>query len=71
MAPPKRNTYKLLLSVHRSVLDALDDLIEGDGEIPSRQEMVRRILAEHLRGRGYDVRDNADRADGRGGRSAG
>lgn len=69
MAPPKRDTHRVLLSVHRSVLDAIDDLIDGAGDAPSRPEMIRRILTRHLRGQGYDVRDNAEAA-GRDGKAA-
>ena len=58
MAPPKRNTHQVMLRVHQTVLDALDDLIAGAEDAPSRPEMIRRILTRHLRGQGYDVRDN-------------
>ncbi|MEM7709237.1 MAG: hypothetical protein AAF264_00455 [Pseudomonadota bacterium] len=58
MAPPKRNTHQVMLRVHQTVLDALDDLIAGADDEPSRPEMIRRILTRHLRGQGYDVRDN-------------
>ena len=58
MAPPKRDTHKVMLRVHASVLAALDDLIAGADDEPSRPEMIRRILTRHLRGQGYDIRDN-------------
>lgn len=58
MAPPKRDTHRVLLSVHRSVLDALDDIIAGAEDTPSRPELIRRILVRHLRGQGYDIQDN-------------
>ncbi|SFJ26529.1 hypothetical protein SAMN04488095_2347 [Jannaschia pohangensis] len=58
MAPPKRNTHQVMLRVHQTMLDALDDLIAGADDDPSRPEMIRRILTRHLRGQGYDVRDN-------------
>ena len=58
MAPPKRNTHQVMLRVHQTVLDALDDLIAGAGDEPSRPEMIRRILTRHLRGQGYDIQDN-------------
>ncbi|TFL16135.1 hypothetical protein [Jannaschia formosa] len=60
MAPPKRDTHRVLISVHSSVIDALDDLIAGADDEPSRPEMIRRILTRHLRGQGYDIRDNAE-----------
>lgn len=63
MAPPKRETKQVLIRVHTSLLDAVDDLIEGAGDKPSRPEMIRRILTRHLRGLGYDVRDNAEIAN--------
>ncbi|WP_245749229.1 hypothetical protein [Jannaschia pohangensis] len=47
-----------MLRVHQTMLDALDDLIAGADDDPSRPEMIRRILTRHLRGQGYDVRDN-------------
>ncbi|WP_238941693.1 hypothetical protein [Jannaschia sp. Os4] len=40
------------------MLDALDDLIAGADDEPSRPEMIRRILTRHLRGQGYDIQDN-------------
>lgn len=60
MAPPKRDTQQILIRVHTSLVEALDDLIEGADDTPSRPEMIRRILTRHLRGQGYDIRDNAE-----------
>lgn len=55
MAPPKRDTSPVMLRLHRRTLEAVDDLRRQDGDAPSRPEVIRRILKEHLKERGYDV----------------
>ena len=48
MAPPKRDTEATTLRLPRAMIVALDDLRRQEPDIPSRPEMIRRILAKHL-----------------------
>ena len=48
MAPPKKYTEATTLRLPREMIAALDDLRRQEPEIPSRPEMIRRILAKHL-----------------------
>jgi len=48
MAPPKKDTEATTLRLPRAMIRALDDLRRQEADIPSRPEMVRRILAKHL-----------------------
>lgn len=57
MAPPKRDTTGILVRLHANTLSAIDDLIsQGEADI-SRPEMIRRLLKETLKSKGYDVRE--------------
>lgn len=48
MAPPKKDTEATTLRLPREMIEALDDLRRKEPDIPSRPEMVRRILAKYL-----------------------
>ena len=47
MAPPKKNTEPLTLRLPSEILTALDDLRRGIDDLPTRPEMIRRLLLTH------------------------
>lgn len=47
MAPPKKNTEPLTLRLPSEILTALDDLRRGIDDLPTRPEMIRRLLVTH------------------------
>ncbi len=47
MAPPKKNTEPLTLRLPSEILTALDDLRRGIEDLPTRPEMIRRLLLTH------------------------
>lgn len=57
MAPPVRDTERVLLTLHRKTLKAIQDIIDNDPEQPSRQDVLRRIVQEWFAARGIDVRE--------------
>ncbi|MBM2576398.1 ribbon-helix-helix protein, CopG family [Jannaschia sp. Os4] len=58
MAPPKRNTQGIQVRLHQATLSALDEMAAKDPAAPSRQELIRRILREHLATHGFDVSEH-------------
>lgn len=48
MAPQKKDTEATTLRLPRSMIEALDNLRRQESDIPSRPEMIRRILVKHL-----------------------
>ena len=48
MAPPKKDTHGVMLRLERKMIEALDELRRQESDIPTRPEMIRRILAKHL-----------------------
>lgn len=57
MAPPKRDTEPVLLTLHRKTLDALQSIIDQDPGRPTRQDVIRRILEEWFAQKGMDIRE--------------
>ena len=57
MAPPKRDTEPVLLTLHRKTLNALQDIIDQDPDHPSRQDVIRHILQQWFAAKGVDVRE--------------
>lgn len=49
MAPPKKDNIPMTLRISERLLDKIDDLRRQEKDIPSRPEMIRRILEEKLR----------------------
>jgi hypothetical protein len=47
MAPPKKNTEPLTLRLPSEVLIALDALRRNVDDLPTRPEMIRRLLLTH------------------------
>ncbi len=48
MAPPKKDTEALTLRLSREMIDAIDDRRRVEPDLPTRPEMIRRLLAEAL-----------------------
>lgn len=57
MAPPKRDTEPVLLRLHRRTLDAIQEVIDQDPELTSRQEVIRRALEDWFTARGVKIRE--------------
>ena len=51
MAPPKKDTIGIMLRLPAEMLKAIDDIRRHEEDIPTRPEMVRRIIAQHLKDR--------------------
>lgn len=49
MAPPKKDTEALTLRLSRSMIDAIDERRRHEADIPTRPEMIRRVLEEWLK----------------------
>lgn len=49
MAPPKKDNIPMTLRISERILDKIDDLRRQEKDIPSRPEMIRRILDEHFK----------------------
>jgi len=45
---PKTDTEAITLRLPRAMIDAIDELRRHEPDIPTRPEMIRRILAKHL-----------------------
>ena len=48
MAPPKKDTEALTLRLPRELISQLDEVRRDEHDIPTRPEMIRRILTEWL-----------------------
>ena len=48
MGRPKVDTEGLNLRLHRDMVRALDVCRKGEDDLPTRPEMIRRILAKYL-----------------------
>lgn len=48
MAPPKKDTEALTLRLSRDMIDALDNQRRLEADLPTRPEMIRRLLAKCL-----------------------
>lgn len=48
MAPPKKDTDSIMLRLPNEMIRQLEALSLKEEEPPSLQDMIRRILAEHL-----------------------
>ena len=48
MAPPKKDNIPMTLRISERLLEKIDDLRRKEKEIPSRPEMIRRLLEEVL-----------------------
>jgi hypothetical protein len=48
MAPPKKDTQGIMLHLPNEMIRQLEVLSLKEKEPPSLQDMIRRILAEHL-----------------------
>lgn len=57
MAPPKRDTEPVLLTLHRKTLNAIQAIIDQDPDSPSRQDVIRNILEEWFAQKGVDIRE--------------
>lgn len=44
MAPPKKDTEALTLRLGKDMIDEIDAIRRGEPDIPTRPEMIRRIL---------------------------
>ncbi|SOH95697.1 Ribbon-helix-helix protein, copG family [Monaibacterium marinum] len=44
MAPPKKNTEALTVRLERDLIGLIDEARRREGDIPTRPEMIRRIL---------------------------
>ncbi|MFT6424658.1 MAG: metal-responsive CopG/Arc/MetJ family transcriptional regulator [Yoonia sp.] len=45
---PKKDTEQLSLRLERTVIERIDDLRKTEKDLPSRPEMIRRIIDQHL-----------------------
>jgi hypothetical protein len=52
MAPPKKDTVGVMLRLPAAMLKKIDDIRRQQDDIPTRPEMIRRILAMHLEAKG-------------------
>lgn len=48
MAPPKKDTEALTVRLSRKMIQALDDRRREESDLPTRPEMIRRLLAGML-----------------------
>jgi len=48
MAPPRKDNIPLTLRVSQELLKAIDDRRREEEDIPTRPEMVRRILQDYF-----------------------
>ncbi|MDX1822005.1 MAG: ribbon-helix-helix protein, CopG family [Paracoccaceae bacterium] len=51
MAPPKKDTTGIMLRLPAEMLKAIDDIRRQEEDIPTRPEMVRRIIAQYMKDR--------------------
>ena len=52
MGRPKKDTEQLSLRLEKVVIEQLDDLRKTEKDLPSRPEMIRRIIEQHLKSSG-------------------
>ena len=52
MAPPKKDTEALTVRLPRDMIAQIDDVRRGEEDIPTRPEMIRRILQDWLETKG-------------------
>ena len=48
MAPPKKDTHPITLRLEQQLIDQLDDLRRVEPDLPTRPEMIRRILQQWM-----------------------
>ena len=48
MGRPKSDTHAVLLRISEAMLQEIDDLRRIEADVPTRPEMIRRILADWL-----------------------
>lgn len=48
MAPPKKDTEALTLRIARDLIEAVDDCRRIEKDLPTRPEMIRRILLKWM-----------------------
>lgn len=48
MAPPKKDTEALTLRLARDLIEAVDDRRRIEKDLPTRPEMIRRILSSWM-----------------------
>ena len=53
MAPPKKNTEALTVRLHEDLLSEIDNARRQDSDIPTRPELIRRILDSWSKGQVY------------------
>lgn len=49
MAPPRKNTHGIMLRLPNEMIRQLEAQSLKEEDTPSLQDMIRRILAEHLK----------------------
>lgn len=52
MAPPRKDTHGIMLRLPNEMIRQLEALSSKEKEPPSLQDMIRRILADHLKEKG-------------------
>ena len=52
MAPPKKDTMALTLRLEQQMVDRIDEMRRVEPDIPTRPEMIRRILERFFEGQG-------------------
>lgn len=52
MAPPRRFHEPITLRLSHEMLEEIDELRREEKDLPSRPEMVRRIIEAYLEGKG-------------------
>ncbi len=60
MAPPKKDTEALTLRLQRDLIALIDDARRQEEDIPTRPEMIRRILDAWSEGGVYGSLSNSD-----------
>jgi len=48
MAPPKKDTEAVMLRLPRDMVEAIDEGRRQAGDLPSRPELVRRIIKQWI-----------------------
>ncbi|WP_417809487.1 ribbon-helix-helix protein, CopG family [Thioclava sp.] len=48
MAPPKKDTQALTLRLETQVIEKIDELRRAETDIPTRPEMIRRMLERYM-----------------------
>lgn len=57
MGRPPKDTKAVTIRLHQKTLDAIDAISAEREDAPSRPEVVRRILRQHLAEQGHDVEE--------------